>query len=771
MILHRLELRRFLGLPDHAFEFTPGFNVIVGPNEAGKSTLRTAIRTVLYENPATASSRLREQFRSWQVNDPPELRLHFELNGRRFTLTKDYAVRKVVLADAITGQTWEQHKPVQERVVAALGLPTDDLFDATAHIAQAHLEAIHITSIGKELGKVIGGGGEDVAAALRRLEGHIRSLERGSRGTAVKEPGQLVALERKGAALRTEVEILRRNAAEADRSRAELTVLTVDLTRLSDEFASKRRLGDSNRDILMLEQRCSALKEHERLWERKIRQIQEYSTKQDRLDRDLETATAAGVPSEDRVAQGRGLQERLRARERDLAGLGPDDAAVERAVPSRQDGLLAAAGVVLVAIGAALLRASPAMGWAAILVGGAAVAFAIYRLSKGAQVRQMREMRREERAHHRTAVEAEIAETRTSLERLLVDLGCATLADAVARLEAYRDLVQERRRTVEFLDSLREGSTDETIVEQWNTIRRDVFGIEEQLRNPDIAAKRLTPLQVQSLESEVRDLEQVLAQKQRREVKLSVDIDRLAPDAEQLAVKEELLEDVDEGLRRVRRHLDACRVALEVLWEARRKAEIPVREVVETRAGDYLRVATTGRYDRLRVGVDGEGFDLSVWSAEAGDWVVAREPGISRGTIDLIYLAVRLALVEVLTHGRRPPLLFDDPFITFDDRRRDGAMHLLRELSKTHQVILFTCSSHYDRFADKVITLPDRWAGREVEAVLRRPPAPAAQSSSPVADPPPAGSSIADPTPAAIQPSQSEAPATPVGPLWEQTGE
>ena len=771
MILHRLELRRFLGLPDHTFEFSSGINVVVGPNEAGKSTLRNAIRTVLYENPATASSRLREQFRSWQVDDPPELRLHFELNGRRFTLTKDYAMRKVVLADAVTGQTWEQHKPVQERVVAALGLPTDDLFDATAHIAQAHLESIHINSIGKELGKVIGGGGEDVAAALRRLEGHIRSLERGSRATAAKEPGQLVALERKGAALRSEVELLRRNAAEADRARVELAGLNVELARLSEEFASKKRLLDSNRDILQLEQRCSALKENERLWERKIRQIQEYSGKQDRLDRDLETATASGLPRDDHVAQGRSLQERLRARERDLAALAPDDAAVERAVPIRQGGLLAAAGMVLAAIGAALVRASPMVGWAAILLGGAAVAFAIYRLSKTAQDRRMKEIRREERVHRRAAFEAEIAEARTSLERLLADLGCATLADAAARLEAYRDLVQERRRTAEFLESLREGSNDEAIVEQWNTIRRDIFGMEEQLRHPEIASKRLTPLQVQSLEGEVRDLEQVLAQKQRREVKLSVDVDRLAPDAEQLAAKEEVLEEVDRDLQRVRRHLDACKVALEVLVEARRKAEIPVREVVETRAGDYLRVATAGRYDRLRVGVEGEGFDLSVWSAEAGDWVIAKEPGISRGTIDLIYLAVRLALVEVLTHGRRPPLLFDDPFITFDDRRRDGAMDLLRELSKTHQVILFTCSSHYDRFADKVITLPDRWVGREVATVMLHPPAPAAQSSSSVAEPPPAGIAVAEPTPAAIQPSPDEVPATPVGPLWEPTGE
>jgi energy-coupling factor transporter ATP-binding protein EcfA2 len=140
---------------------------------------------------------------------------------------------------------------------------------------------------------------------------------------------------------------------------------------------------------------------------------------------------------------------------------------------------------------------------------------------------------------------------------------------------------------------------------------------------------------------------------------------------------------------------------------------------------------------------------------------VAREPGISRGTIDLIYLAVRLALAEVLTHGKRPPLLFDDPFITFDDRRRDGAMQLLRELSKGHQVILFTCSPHYGGFADRVITLPERWVGQEVGPA---PPAWGVPTGQPAAP--------TQPAEASVRPALKEAPVAPsVGPLWEQSGD
>jgi len=47
MILRRLQLHPFAGCPDREVRFEPGLNVVIGPNEAGKSTLRRAIRQAL----------------------------------------------------------------------------------------------------------------------------------------------------------------------------------------------------------------------------------------------------------------------------------------------------------------------------------------------------------------------------------------------------------------------------------------------------------------------------------------------------------------------------------------------------------------------------------------------------------------------------------------------------------------------------------------------------------------------------------------------------
>ena len=117
--------------------------------------------------------------------------------------------------------------------------------------------------------------------------------------------------------------------------------------------------------------------------------------------------------------------------------------------------------------------------------------------------------------------------------------------------------------------------------------------------------------------------------------------------------------------------------------------------------GDLARI-TEGRYDK--VNVDDKTLDILVFAPEKGDWVDVRE--LSQGTLDQVYLAARLGLVRLVTGDRRPPLVFDDPFVTFDDARAKRAIELLREITRDFQVIYLTTSNRYDRLADVVVELP-----------------------------------------------------------------
>ena len=71
---------------------------------------------------------------------------------------------------------------------------------------------------------------------------------------------------------------------------------------------------------------------------------------------------------------------------------------------------------------------------------------------------------------------------------------------------------------------------------------------------------------------------------------------------------------------------------------------------------------------------------------------------LSQGTADQLYLALRLALADLLLP--RPdacPLILDDAFLTFDDQRLALALEVIQELAQTRQVLLFTCQSREGR--------------------------------------------------------------------------
>ena len=98
-------------------------------------------------------------------------------------------------------------------------------------------------------------------------------------------------------------------------------------------------------------------------------------------------------------------------------------------------------------------------------------------------------------------------------------------------------------------------------------------------------------------------------------------------------------------------------------------------------------------YSRLIAGVDGEytlNTSFELMRTERGE-----SHGIdsySRGIRDLYSLGLRLALIDALYENEAPFIILDDPFIAFDDEKLERAKATLKAISKTKQILYFTCS-------------------------------------------------------------------------------
>ena len=82
--------------------------------------------------------------------------------------------------------------------------------------------------------------------------------------------------------------------------------------------------------------------------------------------------------------------------------------------------------------------------------------------------------------------------------------------------------------------------------------------------------------------------------------------------------------------------------------------------------------------------------------------------GLSLGTADQLYLALRLASLEVYLESHEPiPLVVDDILIQFDDHRATAALQVLADLSRRTQVVLFTHHEHVCQLAQACVD-PER---------------------------------------------------------------
>lgn len=106
------------------------------------------------------------------------------------------------------------------------------------------------------------------------------------------------------------------------------------------------------------------------------------------------------------------------------------------------------------------------------------------------------------------------------------------------------------------------------------------------------------------------------------------------------------------------------------------------------RAGEIFKELTAGSFQSLAVDYDDRD-KLVIKGERAGELVGVQ--GMSDGTQDQLYLALRLASIERYLEAKEPlPLILDDVLINFDDRRAAAALRTLAELGRKTQVIMFT---------------------------------------------------------------------------------
>ena len=152
------------------------------------------------------------------------------------------------------------------------------------------------------------------------------------------------------------------------------------------------------------------------------------------------------------------------------------------------------------------------------------------------------------------------------------------------------------------------------------------------------------------------------------------------------------LDQVNTRLAQLADYESSIMLALSTLEKATTELQRRFAPQISGRAQELFSRLTGGRYNRLQLTQD-----LSLEAGTVEETTLSKSAYRSDGTVDQLYLALRLAVAEALTPDA--PLILDDALVRFDDTRLALAMEILQEEARKKQVILFSCQKREENYS------------------------------------------------------------------------
>ncbi len=253
----------------------------------------------------------------------------------------------------------------------------------------------------------------------------------------------------------------------------------------------------------------------------------------------------------------------------------------------------------------------------------------------------------------------------------------------IEKLEARRKEYESK------IEEILEGMTREDLEEKAESKRREADDLRAELvkEHPDLKDR----IDVERISIEKEKLAEIIMEWEEKITGLKAQVELQSSQAEKREALLKELETLKEERKKKNIQMKADKIAHDVITLVYQDLKEKFAPELERRAEKMWGRITQGRYEDITV--RREDLDVLIRVPEKEEPVSVDV--LSQGTRDQLYLSLRIALSELLSGDKNPPLLFDEAFYTFDDDRLQEALMVLREISQTTQIIVFTHDKGY----------------------------------------------------------------------------
>ena len=161
---------------------------------------------------------------------------------------------------------------------------------------------------------------------------------------------------------------------------------------------------------------------------------------------------------------------------------------------------------------------------------------------------------------------------------------------------------------------------------------------------------------------------------------LEKQVSRLVEIEEDLNQKEQFKKELDS-------QLESLNIAINTIEELSKDIHSQFAPAINRRVSKVVDKITNGKYTNIRID---ESLRISVENPKTKELIDINN--LSGGTIDQLYFSLRFGIINSIGQNKLP-LILDDCFIQYDDNRLKNIIKFLKEISKSRQIILFSCQN------------------------------------------------------------------------------
>ena len=177
--------------------------------------------------------------------------------------------------------------------------------------------------------------------------------------------------------------------------------------------------------------------------------------------------------------------------------------------------------------------------------------------------------------------------------------------------------------------------------------------------------------------------------------RIELNKNNILPQLENLAKIEEEIAITEEEYNGLINKNNAIIVAKQILEEAYEKMKNDITPKFTNNLSENIQIISGGKYNKVSIN-DENGLMVELAS---GEYVPAER--LSLGTIDQLYLSLRLSINEEISNENMP-IILDESFAYYDDERLENILKYLVQNYSNKQIIILTCTNREENILNNL---------------------------------------------------------------------